>query len=63
MEDAYSHFKSRERRQEAWLRKRPVCCYCGEHIQDEKLFDIEGELYHEECLVENFRKDTEDYIA
>ena len=63
MEDAYSQFKSRERRLEAWLRKRPVCCYCGEHIQDEQLFDIEGELYHEECLVANFRKDTEDYIA
>lgn len=63
MEDAYSQWQSRECRQEAWLRKRPVCCYCGEHIQDEQLFDIEGELYHEECLVANFRKDTEDYIA
>ena len=61
MEDAYSQFKSRERRLEAWLRKRPVCCYCQQPIQDENLYDIEGNLYHEDCLNDSFRKYTEDY--
>lgn len=63
MEDAYSQFKSRERRLEAWLRKRPVCCYCGEHIQDEHFYLINDDAVCEDCLVSEFRKDTEDYIA
>lgn len=63
MDDAYSQWERHEAKQQAWLERRPVCCYCDEHIQDEHLFDIEGELYHAKCLVEHFRKDTEDYIA
>lgn len=63
MEDNYSLFRRREAQQEALLKKQPVCCYCGRPIQDENLYDIEGNLYHEECLNESFRKYTEDYIA
>ena len=40
----------------------PVCTICGEHILDDNLYDIEGEIYCEECLKECFLKDTEDYI-
>ena len=61
--DNYSLHKQREREQERWLARRPVCSFCGRPIQEDKLFDIEGELYHERCLVENFQKNTEDYIA
>ena len=61
MEDNYSLFRRREAQQEAALAKQPVCCYCGHPIQDEKLYDIEGELYHMSCAVENFCKETEDY--
>ena len=63
MEDAYSQWRSKTSREEAWLRKRPVCCYCGHRVQDENLYDVEGNLYHEECMNERFRKYTEDYIA
>lgn len=62
MEDNYSQWEHHEWRQQQDLAKRPVCCYCQEHIQDEELFDIEGELYCKQCLVNNFRKNTEDYI-
>ena len=62
MEDNYSQWEHHERRQQQWLEKRPVCCYCDQHIQDEELFDIEGELYCKQCLVNNFQKNTEDYI-
>ena len=40
----------------------PVCVYCGYSIQEDDLFDINGELYHLECAEEEFQKDTEDYI-
>lgn len=63
MDDNYSLWQRKEAQCEAWLAKRPVCCYCGQHVQDENLYDIEGSLYHEDCMNERFRKYTEDYIA
>ena len=61
MEDNYSQWRHREAEEERWLRKKPICVYCGRHIQDENLFDINGELYHEECAFSEFKKYTEDY--
>lgn len=63
MEDNYSLYKQREREQERWLAQRPVCSYCGHPIQEEELYDIEGEIYHKKCLDEQYLKQTEDYIA
>lgn len=42
--------------------KLPVCDICGEPIQDDYLYDLEGTLVCEECLKENYRKSVEDYI-
>jgi hypothetical protein len=42
--------------------KFPVCAYCDEPITDEKLFDLDGELYHISCFVSEYQKNTEDYI-
>ena len=59
--DAYDMWRYREMEQERKLARLPKCCCCGEAIQDEELWDIEGKLYHEECAIEEFRKRTEDY--
>lgn len=59
--DAYEMWRAREVERERELARCPVCCFCGHHIQDENLFDIHGNLYHEECAAEEFRKYTEDY--
>jgi hypothetical protein len=48
---------------EAKLEKMPVCSHCKNHIQDDYLFDIDGEIYCEEHALELFRKNTEDYIS
>lgn len=48
--------------QEAELEKMPKCSHCGEYIQDGYLFDIEDELFCEECAYELFRKDAADYV-
>lgn len=59
--DAYEMWRYREHEREKWLAKKPVCCRCGHHVQDERLFDIDGKLYHVECAEEEFKKWTEDY--
>lgn len=59
--DAYSQWKVREREAERWLASRPRCSHCRKPIQDERVFDIEGNLYHVECAEEEFLKWTEDY--
>jgi formylmethanofuran dehydrogenase subunit E len=60
--DNYSQWENHERQQEAWLRKRPVCCYCGEHIQDDYFYQINDEVICKDCLDGQFRKYVEDYI-
>lgn len=32
-----------------WLEARPVCCQCGEHIQDEDAYEICGDMYCDDC--------------
>lgn len=36
--------------QDALLRKRPLCCWCDEHIQGMKLYNINGKIYCEDCI-------------
>ena len=60
--DPLDDFARREREQEAWLQSRPVCAYCKEHIQDERLMVLEGELYHFHCAEKLFGDDTDNYI-
>ena len=43
------------------LDRLPRCIDCGEPIQDEYLYDLNGDIFCEECLKNNFRKNTEDY--
>ena len=59
--DNYAMWRAHEREQERKLSKCPVCCYCGHPIQDETLFEINGELYHIGCAENEFKKWTEDY--
>lgn len=44
------------------LQKMPKCSICDEHIQDDYLYEINGELFCEECVKDNFRKSVEDYV-
>ena len=48
--DNYSQWEVHERRQESWLAKRPVCADCGEHIQDEEAYYINGEWICVDCM-------------
>lgn len=44
-----------ENDREEWLKKRPCCSECGEHIQDEFAYYIAGDWICDECM-EKFRK-------
>jgi hypothetical protein len=60
--DPEADFARREHEQEEWLKRRPVCAKCRQHIQDEKLWVIEGDFYHAECAEELFYKPTDYFI-
>jgi hypothetical protein len=60
--DNYSQWVAHEKEQEAWLSTRPVCCYCDEPIQEDELMDINGKLYHTDCAIEEFSRQTDSYI-
>ena len=51
-----------ERYQDHRLRKHPKCDHCGERITDDYFYNIDGTYFHEECLKEEYRKETEDYM-
>lgn len=61
-DDPLSDFDRYDRQQEEALDKRPVCCYCGEPIQDDFCYEINGEYFCEDCLDMHFRKAVEDIV-
>lgn len=61
-DDPVADFERHDRAQAQRIARRPRCSYCDEHIQDDELFDIEGELICHKCLNQHFKKNTEDYI-
>ncbi len=59
--DAYDQWKKHDAEMEADLMTFPVCAECGEPIQTEYLFEIDGELICEDCMSEH-RRCAADYI-
>lgn len=59
--DPLYDFHQHDAEKEAMLAKAPKCSECGQPIQDDRLFDIDGELYHVACFEKEFLKWTEDY--
>ena len=59
--DYFDQWSEYNRQKEEELKKLPECCECGEAIQTEECFEINGELICPECLEENHKKRTEDY--
>ena len=55
-------FNAHEAQQQRALKRYPKCDYCGKTITDDRLFDIEGDIFHEECTEKQFKKWTEDYV-
>jgi formylmethanofuran dehydrogenase subunit E len=61
-DDPLMDFYRHERQIEEELSRLPKCNECGEPIQDDHCFEINGEFICEECLNDNHRKWTEDLM-
>ena len=59
--DNYDAWKEHETRQYRALRRRPVCEHCGEYIQSDECYEINGELICPDCM-KDFLKYTEDFV-
>ena len=62
MLDNYDMYVRHEAKQNAMLERLPVCCCCGKRIQDDVLYDINGDLYCEDCMKEEFMRSVDSYI-
>ena len=60
--DNYDAFVKHEADQEEKMARLPVCDYCGNAIQDDWYYEIDGEKFCPDCMDEHFRKSTDDFI-
>lgn len=56
--DNYDKWLEHEAQQDKWLSERRVCEYCGQPIQDDFFYEINGDVLCEKCLNRNFRKEV-----
>lgn len=45
-----------------WIEKRPVCGECNHHIRDEVCYVFDDEIICSECVKDNHRKWTDDFV-
>lgn len=62
MLDNYDLWAKHDAEMEAALDRLPRCCCCGESIQDDFLYEINGECLCEGCLRDYYRKPVEDFM-
>ena len=51
-------FMAPDIKKERWLARLPQCEYCGEHIQDEYFYEINGEWICKACLDDEFKREN-----
>lgn len=60
--DNYDLWEAHDKEQERALEKLPVCGECGEPIQDDFAYKIDGEIICEDCLKAYYRVDIEELM-
>lgn len=50
IQDNYDRWKQHEEEKESMLNRLPVCCECGNHIQDDSAYYINDEWICENCM-------------
>jgi formylmethanofuran dehydrogenase subunit E len=61
-DDPIADFARHDAEQQEELEKLPVCSECGEPIQSEYCYEIDGEYICEECLECNHKKTVDSII-
>lgn len=60
-DDPIADFNRWDAEQNRKLERMPVCCECGEHIQDDTCFEINDEIICNSCMMQ-YRRFTSDLI-
>ena len=60
-DDPVRDFESYQRDLDECIERYPICECCGEHIQDEQLYYIDGRYFCEECI-EDCHRYTDEFI-
>ena len=65
-DDPHADFDRWDAERERWLLVLPKCAQCDQHIQDDDLYDFDGDLVCPDCVSdwvdEHYKKRTSDYI-
>lgn len=61
-DDPAADFDRYDAEQQKELEKCPKCSMCDEYIQSDYFYEINDEVICEECINDNFRKNTEDFM-
>lgn len=61
--DPLDDFDRQDRAQAAYEARLPVCDKCHKRINDDYYFDIEGEILHEDCMNDKYRRSVEDLCS
>ena len=56
MIDNYGMWEQHDAEQEAWLDSLPKCEDCGDPIQDEFIFEVDGDTLCERCMNKRYKK-------
>ena len=56
--DVYDLWEAQDIQKEQWRARLPQCECCGEPIQDEYIWEIEGSYYCEDCAKDQFRTEN-----
>ena len=60
--DPVDEFLEHDNKQGEYLSKLPVCDECGEPIQEDWCYEINGKPVCSDCIERNHSKSTADYI-
>lgn len=62
MKDNYDFWLEHDYEEQEWLDSLPVCDECGQTIQDDHCYNINGNYICEECLNERYRVCVDDIM-
>jgi hypothetical protein len=60
--DPLSDFHRLDQEEVDYLERLPNCEKCGCTIDDDHYFEVEGEILCEACMIERYRRNTEDFV-
>ena len=61
-DDPIADFLHHDAEQNRKLNLLPRCSYCDKRIQDDYLYDLDGDIYCEKCMNKQFRRQVDDYV-